>query len=36
MLIPALMRRRATARHAIHGVQWRWLDRHGLGREGPF
>ena len=26
----------ATARHAIYGVQWRWLDRHRLGREGPF
>ena len=26
----------AIARHAIYGVQWRWLDRFGLGREGPF
>ena len=31
-----LCEERATARHAIHGVQWRWLDRPGLGHEGPF
>ena len=26
----------ATARHAIHGGQWRRLDRKWLGRDGPF
>ena len=26
----------ATARHVIHGVQWRWSDRHRLGHDGPY
>jgi predicted O-methyltransferase YrrM len=25
----------ATARHAIYGGQWRWLDRKQLGLSGP-
>ena len=28
--------KRAGARHAFHGAPRWWLDRHRLGREGPF
>jgi len=33
---PGSCAKKEPARYAIYGARWRWLDRHGLGRDGPF